>query len=296
MKRPPMFILTGALLFAVPACQDSGAPGITLPTDSDAFITLPLGFAEVQSTFGDEDDDGTTEWSPRGLRGNGPHGDGKRLMFGGLAKFFRFNSILRPFPNGSSDHCAFDPSNGRVECDPVIRGGLTVTRSAAFADADGHVQQAFDRSTTNTVKVQVDVSGTKERHDGNSSTIHHHSDHTVTGLAEGSTELTVNGESAGVETTTGTDDLGDFSAERKIGDTMEHLVLPASHGRRFPISGKLVRSVEVTVTYTGQASRTFSRREVVIFTGSNTATVEITEDGSTRTCRLVLPPGPPTCS
>jgi hypothetical protein len=297
MKRPLIFMMTGALVLAVLACQDSGAPGsTTTTTESDAFTTLPLGFADVQSTFGGEDDDGTTEWAPRGQRGNVPHGDGKGLMFGGLAKFFNFNSLLRPFPTEASDHCTFNASSGRLECDPVTRGGLTITRSAAFTDADGNVQQAFDGSTTNTINVQVEVSGTKERHDGNSSTIHHHSDHTVTGLAEGSTELTLNGESAGVETTTGTDDVGDFTAERKIGDTVEDLVVPVHRGRRFPTSGTIVRTVEVTITYTGQAPKTFSRREVVTFTGSNSATVEITQDGSTRTCSLVLPHGSLSCS
>ena len=294
MKRPLIFMMTGALVFAVPACQDSGAPGSTT-TESDAFSTLPLGFAGVQSTFGGENDDGTTEWSPRGHGGTGSQGDPKGLMFGGLAKFFNFNSVLRPFPNEASDHCAFDGSSGRVECEPVNRGGLTVTRSAAFTDAHGDAQQAFDRSTTNTVNVQADVSGTKERHDGNSSTIHHHSDHTVTGLAEGSTELTVNGESAGVETTTGTDDVGDFTAERRIGDTIEDLVLPVGHGRPFPASGRIVRSVEVTITYAGQAPKTLSRREVVTFTGSNSATVEITRDGTTRTCTFTVPGGALDC-
>lgn len=297
MKRPLIFMMTGALVLAVLACQDSGAPGTTTTTtESDAFTTLPLGFADVQSTFGAEDDDGTTEWSPRGHSGNAPPRDGKDLMFGGLAKFFNFNSLLRPFPTEASDHCPFDASSGRIECDPVTRGGLTVIRSAAFADANGDVQQAFDRSTTNTVNVQVGVSGTKERHDGNSSTIHHHSDHTVTGLAEGSTELTVNGESAGVETTTGTDDVGDFTAERKIGDTVEDLVVPVRQGRRFPTSGTIVRTVEVTITYTGQAPKTTTRRETVTFTGSNSATVEITQAGSTWTCSLVLPRGPLSCS
>ena len=294
MRRPLIFMMTAAFVLAVPACQDSGAPD-SVATESDPFTTLPLGFAGVQSTFGGEDDDGTTEWSPRGHGRLGSQGDPKGLMFGGLAKFFNFNSVLRPFPNEASDHCAFDASSGRVECEPVNRGGLTVTRSAAFADADGDAQQAFDRSTTNAVNVRMDVSGTKERHDGNSSTIHHHSDHTVTGLALGSTELTLNGESAGVETTTGTDEVGDFTAERRIGDTIEDLVLPVSHGRPFPTSGTIVRSVEVTITYAGQVPKTLSRREVVTFTGANTPTVEITRDGTTRTCTFTLPGGALDC-
>jgi hypothetical protein len=98
-----------------------------------------------------------------------------------------------------------------------------------------------------------------------------------------------------VETTTGTDDVGDFTAERKIGDTIEDLVLPISHGRPFPTSGTIVRSVEVTITYAGQAPKTRSRREVVTFTGSNTATVEITRDGVTRTCTFAMPGGALDC-
>lgn len=283
-------MMTGTLVLAVPACRDSAGPGPTT-IDSDAFTTLPLGFAGVQSTFGGEDDDGLTEWSPRGHGGAGSRGEPKGLMFGGLAKFFKFNAVLKPFPNESSDHCAFEALSSRVECEPVTHGGLTVVRSAGFADADGNVQQAFDRLTTNTVNVQVDVRGTKERRDGNRSTVHHHSDNTVTGLAEGSTELVVNGESAGVETTTGTDDHGGFTAERKISDTIEDLVLPVGHGRPFPTSGTIVRAMEVTITYTSQAPQTFSRREVVTFTGANSATVEVTRDGITRTCTFTMPGG-----
>jgi hypothetical protein len=287
MKRPLLGLVIAALL--IPGCSDSGAPG-TSATDSDAFATLPLGFAEVQSTFGGEDDDGTTEWAPRGHNGQNPENP-HRLVFGGLTKFFNFAFLLKPFRNDASDHCAFEAGSGRVQCQPVAREGLTINRSAAFTDAEGAVQQSFDRGSTNSVNVQIDVAGTRDRRDGDHSTIHHRSDFTVTGLAGGSSELTVDGESSGLETTTGADDVGDFTAERRIGDAVQDLVVPMGRGRPFPTSGTITRSVEATISYAGQASRTRSRREVITFTGSNAATVEVTRDGATRTCTISVSEG-----
>jgi hypothetical protein len=289
MNRPLLGTLALALLCAIPACSDSGAPGSTA-TESDAFNTLPLGYADVQSTFGGEGDDGTTEWAPRGH--GGPNADGPgRLVFGGLTRFFKFSFLLKPFRTEASDHCEFDTGSGRVVCEPLTRGGLTVNRSAAFSDAQGGVQQTFDLGTTNSVNVQLDVAGTRERQDGNQSTIDHHSDYSVTGLAAGSSDLTVAGESAGQEITTGSDDVGDFTAERKIGDKVEDLVVPKGRGRPFPTSGTITRTVEATITYSGQAPKARSRREVITFTGSSSATVEITRDGVTRTCTITATDG-----
>jgi len=53
--------------------------------------------------------------------------------------------------------------------------------------------------------------------------------------------------------------------------------------------------MKVTLTYEGQTPVTSTRREVVTFNGSNTATVVITKDGQTRNCTLPLPRGRPVC-
>jgi hypothetical protein len=288
---------------AAAGCQDSGAPPSTTsssPLDlSNAFSTLPVGFSEVQNTFADSTGTG---WTP-GSRGQGHHGGGDGMMCGGLGGFAGFGFGLGgrdgPFGSGLSGNCAFNASSGRVACDPVARDGLTVTRSARYSDASGTVQQAFDSLTTNTVNVQVTVSGARVQRDGDTSQVQHASDRTVTGLASGSTGRTINGTSAGTETTTGSDSVGSFNAVRTVGDTIQDVVVPAGSttgATSYPTAGTIIRSMQVSVTYAGQSPTSSSRREVVTFNGSSTASIVVTKDGTTQNCTLPLPRGRLSCS
>ena len=298
MKQAFTALLAVALAIAV-ACQDSGSPttSSTSATLANAFASLPLGFSNVQSTFADSSN---AEWTP----GSGSHshdGGGDGMMCGGIGALgglgLGFGLGQDLFAGELPGTCVYDASSERVNCQPQTRNGLTVTRSAAYADASGAVQQAFDSVTTNTVNMQVAVTGTRTRRDGNASTVDHNSDRTVTGLAQGSTERTVNGTSAGTETTTGIDSAGTFNAARVVGDTIQNVTVPASSSdSMYPTAGTIVRSMRVSVTYHGQTPTTTRRREVVTFDGSSTAAVEVTEDGVTRSCSLALPYGQLTCS
>jgi hypothetical protein len=303
MQRFPSLLLAAATLLAAAGCQDAGSPDPSATNSVDvssAFSSLPVGFASVQSTF---DDSTSTEWSPGDSDGRGHHHGGPEasgMMCGGLGGLldlglgfgdWRFPGVD---PSGT---CEFDPTTGRMACAPETRDGLTVTRSAAFSDAAGAVQQAFDSASTNTVNMQVQVTGTKDRRDGTSVTVQHASDRTLSGLAEGSTERTVDGTSAGSETTTGRDTVGVFNAVRIIGDTIQGLVVPVSvAGASYPTAGTVIRSMHVTATYEGQTPTSSSRREVITFDGSSTAAVVITRDGETQNCRLALPSRQLTCS
>jgi hypothetical protein len=141
-----------------------------------------------------------------------------------------------------------------------------------------------------------DVSGTVTRRDSSVSTVHHVSDQTVTGLAVGSTQRTVNGASRGDESTTGNSSSGAFTAVRAVGDSIRGLVIPLENGRpTYPTAGTVIRQMKVTVTIAGQAT-TKERREVITYDGSNTATLVIMQDGTTKTCKLPLPRGIPSCS
>jgi hypothetical protein len=304
MQRFPSLLLRAATLLAAAGCQESGSPDSSASNSVDvssAFNSLPVGFSNVQSTF---DDSTGTEWSPGSGDGRGRHHDGLErgsgMMCGGLGGFLdlglRFGD--RRFPDVDlSGTCEYDPSTGRVACAPETRDGLTVTRSAAFSDATGAVQQAFDSASTNTVNVQVQVTGTKDRRDGTTITVQHASDRTLGGLAQGSTERTVNGTSAGSETTAGGDTVGVFNAVRVIGDTIQGLVVPVSvAGASYPTAGTVIRSTHVTATYEGQTPSSSSRREVITFDGSSTAAVVITRDGETQNCTLALPSRQLTCS
>ena len=230
----------------------------------------------------------------------------------------------------------FDASSGRVVCPEVSRNGITVKRSAQYKDAAGTVQQAFDTLTTNSVNTQSSTTGTltfdraadsaSNRGPGGefggrghwgrgrgaggrllgdtsqvltaTTTINSSSSRTVTGLGQGSTQRTVNGASAGTESTTGTSSRGTFTASRTVGDTTTGLVIPiaTSGARSYPTAGTTIRSIEASLQYANEAAVTLTRREVVTYDGSATAQVTITENGTTKTCTKPLPRGRLNCS
>lgn len=298
--RRSLLPMAAALILGVAACSDSNSPATTNAALTDAFATIPLGYGEVQSTFPTSADSGTFAWSPGGHHEGGLHdrggmmcgGERGFLSFGGLFGFGR--GLFRGILPGT---CAFNAVSGRVECDTVTRHGLEIVRSAQYKDANGTVQSGYD-SLTNSINVVVDANGTFSRHDDDTSVVAHHSDRTITGLARGSTERVVNGASAGTETITGSDTTSAFVAVRTVGDTITDVTVPVPGDsvRPFPSSGRIVRAMSVTVTYEGQAPVTSSRREVITFDGTATATVVITRDGVTRTCTLSLPHGRLSCS
>jgi hypothetical protein len=243
--------------------------------------------------------------------------------------------LAGPFGGGLSCTSTFNAATGRVVCDAVTQNGLTINRSAQYKDAAGTVQQAFDSATTNSVNVQSSVTGTVTyTPDGSKSgagsrtrgpgrgacwgdgrgpgglllgdtativsattTVDNTSERTVTGLASGSTQRTVNGTSGGQESTTGESSRGAFTATRLAGDTTTGVVIPVTtDGKSYPTAGTVVRAMQASVTYAGQAATTVSRREVITYDGSTTAKVVITENGTTRNCTRPLPRGPLSCS
>jgi hypothetical protein len=241
-----------------------------------------------------------------------------------------------PFGGGLPCTGTFNSSTGRVTCETETRNGLTINRSAQYKNAAGTVQQAFDSATTNSVNIQSSVTGTvtytpdssnSNRGPGGggrgpgrpcwgdgrgigglllgdtakivsaTTSVNDASDRTVTGLASGSTQRTVNGTSKGQESTTGESSRGKFTATRVVGDTTTGVVIPVSTtGQTYPTAGTVIRSMQASLTYSGQAATTVSRREVVTYDGSATAKVVITENGTTRNCTRPLPRGPLTCS
>ena len=245
--------------------------------------------------------------------------------------------LAGPFGGGLSCTSTFNAATGRVVCDAVTQNGLTINRSAQYRNAAGTVQQAFDSATTNSVNVQSTVTGTVTytpdstgpnrgqsrggrggrggacwgdgRGTGGlllgdtativsaTTTVNNASDRTVTGLASGSTQRTVNGTSRGQESTTGESSRGTFTATRVAGDTTTGVVIPVTtDGRSYPAAGTVIRAMQASLTYTGQSPTTVTRREVITYDGSATATVVITENGTTRNCTRPLPRGPLTCS
>jgi hypothetical protein len=311
MRRAIPFLFSATLAWTLVACDNLGPSSSQL---AGAFASLPLGYDVALSTFAGDPTGSTGEWAPPGGPGRGgrggsdPHGGGGlglggSMMWGGLGGFFGGGPFGFGFGGGLFDvrvmlpgTCGFNTASGRVTCDPMTRDGLVIVRSAAYTDAAGVVQTAFDGPTTNTINVRVDVSGTVLRRRGDMSTVQHTSDRTVSGLAPGSTQHTVNGTSAGLETIKGSNDQGSFTAVRTIGDTTLSVVVPARPDPlNYPTAGTVIRSAVVKLTYTGQSATTSTRREVVTYDGTSTATVAITQDGTTKNCTLPLPRGRPVC-
>jgi hypothetical protein len=237
--------------------------------------------------------------------GHGDHHDGfgpdsmpGRMMGGGLGPEF-LGGI--PFGRGRGrgpfgtfslpDSCTFDSGSGRVSCPDRTERGLTIKTSFAFSDEAGVAQAKFDSLTTNSVNVKTDVSGTRSRHDGKiTSTLTHTSDRTISGLAAGKTERTVNGTAKAHEEINGTRDSVSFTAVRNAADTTTGLVIPIVDGRpTIPSAGTVIRTMSVSITPAGGTATNRSRREEVTFDGTNVVRVKVTQDGVTQNCTVTLP-------
>ncbi|MGH9422118.1 MAG: hypothetical protein ACRD3J_19230 [Thermoanaerobaculia bacterium] len=312
MKKSNARLLAIAVaLAAVAACSmDTTSPSSTDALAlSQAFVTLPAGFMLTDNSFAG---DGTIggAFDPHmsdGGRGHGggPFADigGHGAMGGGFGPdFFGGIGFGRGFGHGPfgggplHGTCSFSSSTGLVSCTDS-HDGLTIVSSATYKTANGTVQSAPD-STTDYVSENIDVSGTVTRRDSAVSTVHNTSTRTVTGLSSASTQRTVNGAARGEESTSGkTDSAVAFTATRLVGDTTKGVVIPVSAGKpTYPTAGTVIREMTATITLAGGTPTTKTRREVLTYDGSATATLVITTDGTTKTCKLPLPRGVPACS
>jgi hypothetical protein len=305
MKRVVTLTFAAACVVAAAACSESSAPNgsSTLLDASAAFTTVPSGFSNLSSSFAASETD--APFQPL-FDGRGPGGDGGHWSFGhgpgfgigfmgGLGGPFLGFGLLGFWHDGS---CAFSSGTGVVTCGQQTRGGLTIAHTFKYTDKGGNAQSKID-STTNSVASTVSVSGTVTRHDEDTTDVNESSSQTVTGLAKGSTQLKIDGASAGTENTKGNSSKGAFTAQRTAGDTIAGVVIPVGTAALahppFPNAGTITRSMKVTMTLSGQSPATSTRREVITYDGSDTAKVVITHDGNTQTCKLPLPFGRLSC-
>ena len=309
-RKRQLTIAMATTLVGAAACIESTNPEMF--TLGSAFSTATAGFGEVSSSFASTADAGMP-WQPEhggrgpGGRGfGGPPGGGPGMggfMGGGMdANFLGGVSAGRgpdrgPFAVGDLTGCTFSAATGDVTCPTVTRGNsnVSVTRIYTFKTANGTAQAAPD-STTNSIRTRITSNGTVQRRDSVTATVSNRSDRTVTGTAAGSTQRIVNGTSAGNENASGkTRDGVAFTSVRTLGDTTSGLTIPVVDGRpTYPTAGTVVRSMRVVMTVNG-TSRDSYRREVITYNGTATATLVITQDGTTKTCSLPLPVGRPTC-
>ncbi|HET9635259.1 MAG TPA: hypothetical protein VFP26_04945 [Gemmatimonadaceae bacterium] len=301
------YILVAGAAVVAGACSDSTTTPVTSALARAALVSAPISFDQINTSFVGSSD-ANAGFVPGFAQGDGQwgrhdddHDNGPgwtKLMGGGIADGFRGNILFgRGFGRGpfgdlaNTSNCAFSSTDSRVTCAEVVRRGLTIDRSFKFLDASGAVQQAFDTATTNSVNVVTTVNGTRVHHDGrDTSTVSSKSDITVTGLATGATQRTVNGTTSGTENTKGlTRDSVAFTSMRTAGDTATGVVIPLMNGRpTYPTAGTIIRSMQATVTLAGQSPTQSTRREVITFDGSNTAQISVTQDGVTKTGTLSL--------
>ena len=296
MIRTTFRMVTAAAIVAAVACSDSStSPSNISPMLIPAFQSTPAGFSSTDNSFSASSDAGVP-WKPdRTARDDGS------MMGGGLRpEFFGGVALGRGWDRGPfglldlPTICVFSSTTGRVTCpDVTTRKGLTVSRSFEFMDASGAAQQV-PGATTNSINEQVTVTGTVTRDEGEiTSQVQENSDRTVSGLAAGSTQRTVNGKSFASEQSSGkTDDGSAFTASRVAGDTVSGLTIPIQDGHpTFPTAGTIAREITVTMNVTGKSPVSATRHEVITFDGSSTAKVVITKNGTTKNCTMPLPFG-----
>ena len=194
----------------------------------------------------------------------------------------------------ASDQCAWSPDVRRIVCAPVIRNGLTITRSIVFLDAAGNPQPRRDETTVSS-NTQVTVKGTTTT-DRGSRTVDRSSSLTVSGLGRGATTHTLNGSESGTTTGTFTTHEGSATATETFTAATKDVVVPVPHARgSWPLSGTTTRTATLTLVRSGGPTRSTTISEQVTYTGTSVVNVVITRDGVTRTCTRNLETHTGTC-
>ncbi len=326
--------VVGAVLLVAVACTDTGTQPTTAESSlvSAAFRSAAPGYDSLSSSYNANGNTGVFGPRDRGSsRGERDDSLGHSEMMGGgfrdeFSGGIGFGAGLGRGPFGehfSTSTCtAFDAATGIVTCTPLVRDSLTINRTFRFSTAAGVAQAARDTSTTDKIETTRSVTGTTTftpgRREGFGhgfgpprmgttdstrvdittarTTVTSSSSRIVIGLARTSTQRTINGKSAGRESTEGTSTNGAFTSLRVMGDTTTGVVIPVvASGYSYPTAGTVIRAMSVTVTYASGAPVSSSRREVITYDGSATAKISITRDGATKACTLALPRGRPVC-
>jgi hypothetical protein len=304
MNKVLLSSLAVTTILAAACSESSSAPASNLAISmASVYNSTPAGFSSLTSSYDATGDVGA--FAPMfdhdggrgpGGPGFGGPGFGLGLMGGGLDGSF-FGDGLGPTHIGFflDRNCAFTAGTG-VVCSDTTRDGLISKKTIQYKNAAGTLQSKMD-STTASVGVTASVTGTATRRDSSTSTVNESSTQNVTGLLGAS--RTVNGNSSGTETTNGKSSQGTFTAKRTTTDVINGVVIPKSTSSDrfpYPTAGTITRTMNATVTITGQAATSTSRSETITYDGSATAKVVIVKDGVTQNCTLPLPHGRLACS
>ena len=157
-----------------------------------------------------------------------------------------------------------------------IGGALSGTRTVTFYDAGGTVQPAYDSLTTASMHVVVDIAGDVER-GAWSSTVKRTRDMTVSGLAGVEATRTVNGKGTeDVQRSRTLNDGTETSYDMEGAFTQESMVIPApGSDKKYPLSGKITRTMKVSVVNGPNGDETRDVTVVITFDGDATATAVV---------------------
>ena len=163
-------LLVGATALA--GCGDptssSSASTVSRAALLASLASVPVGYGDLTSSYvgtpaAGAGDDGVWVGGGRDARfgGGALMGGGLQDAFvGGVAFEGGHHGHRGPFGGGLPCAGTFDAATGRVTCATETRNGLTIARTAAYADAAGQAQSAFDSLTTNSVNLHTEVTGT----------------------------------------------------------------------------------------------------------------------------------------
>jgi hypothetical protein len=200
---------------------------------------------------------------------------------------------------GSVGPCTLTPDTGHFGCPDGRNGGLTVTRTVTYRDADGNTQPKFDAQTTASVTTDTTATGTQTRPDGSTATINRGGEMVVTGLLGDNMTRTVNGHEHGTVVGTSTAKDGSMiTVNSTEDDTTADLVVPTANrpGNRlpFPLSGSRTHAETIVITGGPKAGTSMVVRTET-FDGSGSAQVTITKNAVTETCTVDLTSKTNTC-
>lgn len=166
---------------------------------------------------------------------------------------------------------------------------LTVSRTRTCYDAQGNVQSQCDQLTTASMRIQVTIGGTRIG-DRFTAAVHRSRDLTISGLLGQETSRTHDGVGTSNDTVTFTgDSLTRLAAESAVDSVIAVVFNLPRATNPWPVSGRIVRVVNATITVTGvrNETRTISRRIEVIFPPDAQGNVPIRVGEKTCTLNLV---------
>jgi len=166
-------------------------------------------------------------------------------------------------------------------CDPIERDGISYTRTVAYRNANGELQDGYDEATTASIEYEIAISGDKER-TGWSASMIRNLNLVVTGLLAGTGEVEWDGSgSSEMKRSRHFEDGTERSYAMTSTSQLVDVVMPYPREEdSWPLSGSVTRSMSMT----RGSGETLQKEVTVEFDG--TSVVTVTVDGETFTADL----------